>query len=248
MSVVDTRTGEITEPGTALAPIDNTASAVAVTDYLTKARDWLSTAVEKSTPLGIVGAKVEIAVAAEATKQLGLSKEIQDEAAEMVRRAEYTLRKATKKAQAAGEMRSRESNLIPNARTRSGESSTTSDLPRPRDMFASEVEYRDALAMGDLDEPEFEEVLAEAKAEGNLSRANVARKAREKSGKTTPRKPLTDSARNAGWDLRKAVERLERIAVDDRFAANAEQVTPLLRSHLQHAVEVCQDLLDRLND
>lgn len=62
------------------------------------------------------------------------------------------------------------------------------------------------------------------------------------------RRPLPDVARDAGWDLRKSVERIERIAADDRFSANAEQVTPHLRSHLQHAIEVCQDLLDRINE
>lgn len=61
------------------------------------------------------------------------------------------------------------------------------------------------------------------------------------------RKPLPDAARDAGWDLRKAVERLERITEDDRFASNKEQVATHVRSHLSFAVEVCQDLLDQLN-
>lgn len=64
---------------------------------------------------------------------------------------------------------------------------------------------------------------------------------------TAPRrKSLTDTARDAGWELRKATERLTRITEDDRFPRNEEQVATLLRSHLSHAIEVCQDLLDRL--
>lgn len=66
--------------------------------------------------------------------------------------------------------------------------------------------------------------------------------------KAAPRKPLADTARNAGWDLRKAVERIERIVADDRFHANAEQVATELRSHLQNAVEVCHDLLARIDN
>jgi len=61
------------------------------------------------------------------------------------------------------------------------------------------------------------------------------------------RKALTDTARDAGWELRKAVERLQRIAEDDRFSRNKEEVTPLLRGHLINAVEVCQDLLDQID-
>lgn len=232
-----------------LAPIDAT-SEVAVTDYLTKARDWLDRAVTESTPMGIGQAKVELTIAAEATKHLNLSREIQQDAEEMVRRAEFVLRKSVTKAQEAGDLASREGNLTPGQGNPIRSAPSDTSKGSPRDFFGSGAEYRDANAMGALDEQDFDQVLDEAKAEGNLSRANVARKAREKAGRgeqrAKPRKPLTDAARDAGWDLRKAVERLERIAADNRFAAQTEQVTPLLRSHLTHAVEVCQDLLDRL--
>lgn len=58
------------------------------------------------------------------------------------------------------------------------------------------------------------------------------------------RSSLADAADRAGWEFRKAVERIERIAADDRFPANREQVAAALRGHLTYAVEVCQDLLD----
>jgi len=61
------------------------------------------------------------------------------------------------------------------------------------------------------------------------------------------RPPLTDAAQRAGFEFRRVVERLERIGSDDRFTANKEQVAAHLRGHLLYAVEVCQDLLDRLN-
>ena len=59
------------------------------------------------------------------------------------------------------------------------------------------------------------------------------------------RAPLADAAQKAGWEFRKAVERLERIAADDRFAANKEQVAAHLEGHLSYAIEVCQDLIDQ---
>lgn len=61
------------------------------------------------------------------------------------------------------------------------------------------------------------------------------------------RRPITDQSRDAGWELRKAIERIERIAADDRFTRNKNEVAAHLRGHLINAVEVCQDLLDRLN-
>lgn len=250
MTVVDHRTGEIVEPGAALAPVDQ-SSAVAVTDYLTKARDWLATAVEVTGPEQIARAKAEIATAAEATRQLGLSKEIQLDAQEMVRRAEYAVRKAATKAQESGEVKERGDNLIPGARTRNPVQPTSSDdRPSPKDFFKNASEYEDANAMGDLDDDAFEEVLDEAKTEGNLSRANVARKAREKAGKSrkSPRRPLIETSRHAGLELIAAVERVERVFTDDRFPAEAEQVAPQLRNHLTSAIETCQGLLDRIND
>lgn len=225
---------------------------MAVSSYLEQARDWLATAVEQTGPEQIAGAKAQIATAAEATKQLGLSKEIQDDAAEMVRRAEWSLRKAIKKGQEAGEITDRSHGAAVRDDTLSPEEEKIS----PRSLFNSHKEYEDANAMGELTEDQFNEVIAEAKDEGNLSRANVARKAREKKSRETPerkpaaprRKPLTDAARDAGWDLRKSVERLQRISGDDRFDANKQQVAPQLRGHLENAIEVLTGLLDRINN
>lgn len=66
--------------------------------------------------------------------------------------------------------------------------------------------------------------------------------------RATPRRALSDQARDAGQELRKAVERVERVAADDRLTPNKEQVAAHLRHHLTNAIEVCQDLLDRLNN
>lgn len=60
------------------------------------------------------------------------------------------------------------------------------------------------------------------------------------------RKPLTDASSAAGWDLRKAVERIERILADDRFTANKEQVAAHLCSHLSFTITACQGLIKQL--
>lgn len=62
-----------------------------------------------------------------------------------------------------------------------------------------------------------------------------------------PRKPITEQARVAGWELIKAVERIQRIANDDRFEPQKEKVTPHLRGHLINTISACQDVLDRLS-
>lgn len=66
--------------------------------------------------------------------------------------------------------------------------------------------------------------------------------------RATPRRPLTDAARDAGQELRKAIERLERLTADDRFNRNKNEVAAHLRHHLVHAIKVCQDLSESLSD
>lgn len=62
------------------------------------------------------------------------------------------------------------------------------------------------------------------------------------------RQPIHEQARNAGWELDKVIERLARIAADDRLPANRVEVATQLHNHLTRAIEVCQDLADRLAD
>lgn len=239
MTVVNYETGEI-------ATID-TSSEVAVTGYLQQARDWLATAVESTGPEQIAAAKAEIATAAEATKQLGLSKEIQDDAAEMVRRAEWTLRKATRKAQDEGTIAKRGTNLMPGARTRSHAdlSSSRPDLPSPKSFFSTQAEYEDALVMGDAEDHEFEAALTEARAEGNLSRANVVRKLKPQ--RATRRAPLTDFAFEASTDLLKVAERLTRVLADDRFKDNRNAISQQAGGQINRSLELISQFSGAIN-
>jgi hypothetical protein len=157
-----------------------------ITAYLTEARDQIALAVQAGNPSDVSRLKAEIATAAEATKQLGLSKEIQQDALEMVRRAEYALGKAIRAGQ--------EAKTIAQRGGPRGQTADTAICPQSPYDFAKHSDlYGDGkaggngiLAMADnATEPEFEAALAEAKAEGNVSRANVVRKIR----KAEPAKP-----------------------------------------------------------
>lgn len=183
---VDTRTGEIVPvpDSTTLESLSPRDREVAVTAYLSTARDRLALALEATGPDAVARLKAEIATAAEATKQLSLSREIQLDAKEMVRRAEYALGKAIRKGQAEGTIRKTgETETFYNRWT--GESALAGNSKRSPTDFATDSELNpggDKAGIYDLAdgvEPEqFERALTEAKDEGNLSRANVARKVR----------------------------------------------------------------------
>lgn len=167
---------------------------VAVSTYLEHAKEWLASAVEMTGPEQIAAAKAEIATAAEATKQLHLSKEIQLDAQEMVRRAEYALGKAIRKGQAEGMIRTKGERGPQTAdyeRIRNGRhevvqapvSNATNFLkPGPTDFASHEELYGNksgAMHLVDgVTDDQFESALDVAKREGNPSRANVVRKIR----------------------------------------------------------------------
>lgn len=176
-----------------LEQLDPAAREAAVTAYLSHARDQLALAVQMTGPEAVAAIKAEIATAAEATKQLGLSKEIQQDAQEMVRRAEYALGKAIRAGQERGEIRAsgqRGASQIGYERVRNGRTESVQEANRDPDSFlaspqdfAAKSELAGArghdgiYAMSDgVTEPEFEAALSDARAEENLSRANVVRK------------------------------------------------------------------------
>lgn len=64
--------------------------------------------------------------------------------------------------------------------------------------------------------------------------------------KAPPRRALTDQFFDAAYDLTKAVERVGRLAADDRFPQNAEKVAAKHRSDLLHAIDGLQSVINRL--
>jgi len=172
----------------------SSADELAVTAYLSQARTQLALAVEMTGPAAVAALKAEIATAAEATKQLGLSKEIQQDAQEMVRRAEYALGKAIRAGQESGEVRARGERVERNnqhgqvAVPVDNRNSKVSpyDFAKPDELHGNGDNNIYAMADG-VSHEQFEEALTDARDEGNLSRANVVRKVQGvKSDKLAP--------------------------------------------------------------
>jgi hypothetical protein len=133
---------------------------------------------------------------------------------------------------------------------KSGDASASPKAPISlEELIPNPEERADILVMADVTEAEFEAILAEARAEGDLSRANVVRKIKSVATVTgevieTPtkviglngkqysrqptkprrRRPLTDQFAFASSDLGKAVEHIERLVADDRFPRNKDAV------------------------
>lgn len=241
-----------------LVPLDNMAAVealdpeareVAVTSMLAQARSWLAHAVEATEPRAIADFKAQMAAVAEVTKQLNLSKEIQLDAAEMVRRAERGVGVAIRKGQAEGTIRARGSREFQGNQHVGGElrDSQNTSTASPYD-FASHADLHGdgrtggngmyALAQGDDDA--FEDALAEAKSEGNLSRANVVRKVRGQTRPTTryDRAKLIRELAEQGYSSRQmpakvgvTEETIREIARDHEIEIPADKVIVKTRRH-----------------
>lgn len=157
---------------TALVAVDPKSEASILT-LLERAATWLSEAVHRGEPGEVAMVKAQLATAAEATKQLNLSKEIQLDAQEMVRRAEYALGKAIRRGQAEGTI-ARRGDV--GGDLNDPRSSRGDDLVKPGDLVPHTQERHDLYVMADAEPETFDAALTEAKDEGNPSRANVVRK------------------------------------------------------------------------
>jgi hypothetical protein len=65
---------------------------------------------------------------------------------------------------------------------------------------------------------------------------------------TSKRRPLTEAAKDAGWEIRRAAERITRIVGDDRLPTNKQQVNSALRNHLLFVAQAVSAALGELSD
>lgn len=192
-----------------------------VAQFIEQGRDMLARAIEASDIQGIAGAKGAAATVSEMTRQLNLSKEARVDAEELVRRAEFALGKAIRAGQDAGTV----------ARHRQGvvvgpDGIRTNRLPSVEDIEPHFYSNGSQLAqIADSATPEqFEEALARAKAEGNVSRANVARKIRNK--------PSPGETR---------AQRAERIAVLAQQGYTSQQIADKVGVGRSTVTEIARD-------
>lgn len=159
-----------------------------------RAKQWLAEALEH----GDIAQIVELKSQAEAIRiysmQKQLGKDAELSAAEIVRRAERGIGVAIRRGQEAGEIAGRAAGPASRVAKQSGD--TTLLLPSPTD-FASPHELSSNGAgiyqmTDDVTDEMFEEGLEAAKAESNLSRANVVRHARTSKGRTTAEPDATE--------------------------------------------------------
>lgn len=175
-----------------------------VTEMLVSSRAGLLLAIAAQDLPGIAEAKQKAATIAEIAKQVRVGKDMQLEVQEFCRRAERGLGVAIREGQANGTVETPREGAARGSASRDGLLQKKTIKPKPRD-FASSTELSGIdgtrpgiYAMTDgVSDDQFEEALTEARDEGNLSRANVARKAKAKAEDSRPMPEITEADRAA---------------------------------------------------
>lgn len=119
-----------------------------------------------------------------------------------------------------------------------GRSRPSSPAPRPEPYFTDEQEAADCFAMAELTDDGFDAVLAQARAQDDLSRENVTQLCRDQtSGQKPRRKPITHEARSLSLDLGRIHKRLVKLVNDDRFGSHREEIGCAIRPQVAHVLE-----------
>jgi len=179
---------EIADSRDRIEQMPQDAREMLIASNLEQADAWLRAALDVPSPdpRSIADYKVQVAAIEQMARQLRVSKDLQNNATKCIRRAERGVGVAIRKGQEDGVI----ATLADGASKREAHrgSNNTSVLDRASkpspDEFASKAELHGNGAgiyhmTDDVSDEQFEEALAEAESEGNLSRANVVRKIKE---------------------------------------------------------------------
>jgi hypothetical protein len=212
-----------------------------------RARTWLHEVLDHGDIDQIAECKSQAEAVRVYTMSKQLGKDAQLSATEIVRRAERGIAVAIRRGQQSRMIAKRGDRGSRGAAGVHGGNpgDTRGDhLGSPSSFFRHGKERADSYAMTDgVSQEDFEEAVAEAKAEGNLSRANLVRKIREQHGHSqgmdgpgTPVPEPEDSSPDAAQarrDLitRLAAERLTSRQIAARLRISYQQVREIAREH-----------------
>jgi hypothetical protein len=218
-----------------------------------RAKAWLREALEH----GEIEQIAELRSQAEAvrvyTAQKQLGKDAQLAAAEIVRRAERGIGLAIRRGQQDGQIARRGDRGSRGALGVTGGNPGDrrgDHLGSPRPFFRHGDERADAYAMTDgVCDADFEDALGEAKAEGNLSRANLVRKIRHRHvGPPAPGRQIPDPADRSPEAALRRRELIGELAaggmsspqIGEQLAIGADRVRQVAR---EHGIEIRADVV-----
>ena len=203
--VVTTATPALPDDVAVLDAVADPAQTVVA--MLDRAKSWLEHASTADIP-DVVDHKARAEAIRTYVAQRELGKDAELSAAEIVRRAERRIGVLIRQGQAEGAVLQR------GQRTHEGDA-LNECIFSPKSVLTSARETTEIYAVtDDVSDEQFDAGLAEAKDEGNLSRANVVRKVKKAAGKQTAADKIADAA-----DAHPAEGRADRIAEARRMAA-----------------------------
>jgi hypothetical protein len=209
-----------------------------------RAKAWLEEALEH----GEIDQIDELRSQAEAvrvyTTQRQLGKDAQLAATEIVRRAERGIGLAIRRGQQNGQIArrgDRGSRGAPGVHGGNPGATRSQHLGSPAGFFRNDKERADSYAMADgVSDADFETALGQARGDGDLSRANVVRKIRQRCGHSpTPHGPVPDPADRSAEAMARRRELIAEFAaggmssrqIGERLGIADDRVRQVAREH-----------------
>jgi DNA-binding NarL/FixJ family response regulator len=208
-----------------------------------RAKAWLTEALEHGEIEQIAEIKSQAEAVRVYTAQKQLGKDAQLAAAEIVRRAERGIAVAIRRGQENGQIAKRGdrgSCGAPGVHGGNPGGRRGDHLGSPASFFRHGDERADAYAMSDgVSDTEFEDALGGAKAEGNLSRANVVRKIRQRRATATKGRQVPDPADRSPEAAARRRELIAEFAtrgmssrqIGERLGVGDDRVRQVAREH-----------------
>lgn len=249
----------------ALQRLDGAAQVAQVTAMLSHSRTGLLAAIAAQDLPEIVMWKAKASAIQDMAKQLQLGRDLQLDAAEFVRRAERGLGVAIRDGQASGSVNGIGNHDNRGNGSQSGRNHLTGSSKKSPLDFAPAHELQGANRAGEgiyamtdgVSDEAFEQALAEAKEEENLSRANVARKSRARSETVIDAEPVavrpkssgpkhnsTEMVENIAGMLQSIVQTLGYIETADVDRQTANSVLPQIFAALRTIRKTAKEIQD----
>lgn len=223
--------------------LDKAERELTLSKLIVEVHDWLTAAMDDPTvPVSeFANTRAYVTDIVAAVRRFNLGNDVRFDALLVQRLSERAVGKAVRVAQAAGELGSLKTNNPGNRGKK---------LPSPFPYIGAGTTAHLIYQMTDgVTDAQFNAVLNEARAEGNLTRGYIVRKITEvQTGKKVDARPdLIESVRELAEQLRRITVKLRKLQNDDRLERNKAEVAARMRFYVVDAEIVCTALRKTLD-
>lgn len=219
----------------------------ALAHALQHGREYVSRASFANDPMAAKAIQAQLLLLARQMRSLGLPKSAQLDAYELLRRSERVLGAVTVAAQLDGRVGTiyhnrggaREDYVRSNGKVTTVVPRAIKPIMSPREFYANAQEQSDCRTLADCSDAEFEAVITDARAAGNLSRNHIVRKIKALRGQEVPNRQAVHGRQRGPTE--KGLKRLQTIKRLAERGMTSEQIGAEVGNTRDHIKKLAAD-------